>query len=174
LRFLRGWTWRMTSSRLLRRVALVRWRSERPPKRRFLQKPHSVTSQKTPFFVSWSRLHVVTVQRLPLSECQSEGYRQVCPGIRHNLCSATILSLPWKIFSVICGSQLVGCPLWRGHVSVIYQYNFCWSFQHRHARVEVPQGLVTILSRIPRLCGSVTNNSTWIRIGYRIYSLWRL
>jgi hypothetical protein len=24
-----------------------------------------------------------------------------------------------------------------------------------------------ILSRIPRLCGSVTNNSTWIRIGYR-------
>jgi hypothetical protein len=30
-----------------------------------------------------------------------------------------------------------------------------------------------ILSRIPRLCGSVTNNSTWIRIGYRIYSLWR-
>jgi hypothetical protein len=33
---------------------------------------------------------------------------------------------------------------------------------------------VCILSRIPRLCGSVTNNSTWIRIGYRIYSLWRL
>jgi hypothetical protein len=23
------------------------------------------------------------------------------------------------------------------------------------------------------VCGSVTNNSTWIRIGYRIYSLWR-
>jgi hypothetical protein len=22
--------------------------------------------------------------------------------------------------------------------------------------------------------GSVTNNSTWVRIGYRIYSLWRL
>jgi hypothetical protein len=32
---------------------------------------------------------------------------------------------------------------------------------------------VNILSRIPRMCGSVTNNSTWIRIGYRIYSLWR-
>jgi hypothetical protein len=31
---------------------------------------------------------------------------------------------------------------------------------------------VNILSRIPGLCGSVTNNSTWIRIGYRIYSLW--
>jgi hypothetical protein len=30
-----------------------------------------------------------------------------------------------------------------------------------------------IVSRVPRLCGSVTNNSTWIRIGYRIYSLWR-
>jgi hypothetical protein len=23
------------------------------------------------------------------------------------------------------------------------------------------------------MCGSVTDNSTWIRIGYRIYSLWR-
>jgi hypothetical protein len=23
------------------------------------------------------------------------------------------------------------------------------------------------------VCGSVTNNNTWIRIGYRIYSLWR-
>jgi hypothetical protein len=22
------------------------------------------------------------------------------------------------------------------------------------------------------VCGSVTNNSTWVRIGYRIYSLW--
>jgi hypothetical protein len=31
-----------------------------------------------------------------------------------------------------------------------------------------------ILSRIPRLCDSVTNNFTWIRIGYRIYSLRRL
>jgi hypothetical protein len=32
----------------------------------------------------------------------------------------------------------------------------------------------TILSHIPRLFGSiVTNNSTWIGIGYRIYSLWR-
>jgi hypothetical protein len=29
------------------------------------------------------------------------------------------------------------------------------------------------MSRIPGLCGSVTNNSTWVRIGYRIYSLWR-
>jgi hypothetical protein len=32
---------------------------------------------------------------------------------------------------------------------------------------------LSILSRLPRLCGSVTNNSTWVRIGYRIYSLWR-
>jgi hypothetical protein len=23
------------------------------------------------------------------------------------------------------------------------------------------------------VCGSVTNNNTWIRIGYRIYSLWK-
>jgi hypothetical protein len=23
------------------------------------------------------------------------------------------------------------------------------------------------------VCGSVTNNNTWVRIGYRIYSLWR-
>jgi hypothetical protein len=30
-----------------------------------------------------------------------------------------------------------------------------------------------ILLRIPGMCGSVTNNSTWIRIGYGIYSLWR-
>jgi hypothetical protein len=27
-----------------------------------------------------------------------------------------------------------------------------------------------ILSHIPGMCGSVTNKSTWIRIGYRIYS----
>jgi hypothetical protein len=33
---------------------------------------------------------------------------------------------------------------------------------------------IYILSRIPRLCGSVTNNSTTrVRIGYRIYSLRR-
>jgi hypothetical protein len=31
---------------------------------------------------------------------------------------------------------------------------------------------VIILSRATG-CGSVTNKSTWIRIGYRIYSLWR-
>jgi hypothetical protein len=31
-----------------------------------------------------------------------------------------------------------------------------------------------VLSHIPRLCGGVTNNSTTrVRIGYRIYSLWR-
>jgi hypothetical protein len=31
-----------------------------------------------------------------------------------------------------------------------------------------------ILSRIPRMCVVVwLNNSTWVRIGYRIYSLWR-
>jgi hypothetical protein len=29
-----------------------------------------------------------------------------------------------------------------------------------------------ILSHIPRMCG-VTNNTTRVRIGYRIYSLWR-
>jgi hypothetical protein len=34
--------------------------------------------------------------------------------------------------------------------------------------------LIYILSHVPRLCGSVTNNSTTrVRIGYRIYSLWR-
>jgi hypothetical protein len=33
---------------MLRRVALVR--TDVPPKRRFLQEPHDVTSQKTPFF----------------------------------------------------------------------------------------------------------------------------
>jgi hypothetical protein len=32
---------------------------------------------------------------------------------------------------------------------------------------------IYILSRIPGMCGSVTNNSTRVRIGYRIYSLWR-
>jgi hypothetical protein len=32
---------------------------------------------------------------------------------------------------------------------------------------------INILSRIPRLCGNVTNNTTMIRIGCRIYSLWR-
>jgi hypothetical protein len=39
----------MVSSGLLRRVALVR--TEVPPKRRFLQEPHGVTTQKTPFFI---------------------------------------------------------------------------------------------------------------------------
>jgi hypothetical protein len=32
---------------------------------------------------------------------------------------------------------------------------------------------VRILSHIPRLCGICDNILTWIRIGYRIYSLWR-
>jgi hypothetical protein len=42
------WLWRMLSSGKLRRVALVRMNI--PPKRRFLQEPHTVTSQKTAFF----------------------------------------------------------------------------------------------------------------------------
>jgi hypothetical protein len=61
-------TVRMASSGMLRRVTLVRadvhrflspwWRRHQvPPKRRFLQEPHGVTTQKTPFFlieiVSW-------------------------------------------------------------------------------------------------------------------------
>jgi hypothetical protein len=33
--------------------------------------------------------------------------------------------------------------------------------------------MTKILSRIPGMCGSVTSNNTWVRIGYRIYSLWR-
>jgi hypothetical protein len=62
--------WRMASSGMLRRVALVRtdvsevarlflvhrflspwWRRSVPPKRRFLQELHDVTSQKTQFFI---------------------------------------------------------------------------------------------------------------------------
>jgi hypothetical protein len=54
---------RMPFSGMLPRVALVRtdvsekhsaswrWRREIPPKRRFLQDPHGVTSQKTAFFI---------------------------------------------------------------------------------------------------------------------------
>jgi hypothetical protein len=30
-----------------------------------------------------------------------------------------------------------------------------------------------IVTYTRHMCGSVTNNSTWIRIGYRVYSLWR-
>jgi hypothetical protein len=33
--------------------------------------------------------------------------------------------------------------------------------------------MLYILSRVPRMGGSVTNNTTRVRIGYRIYSLWR-
>jgi hypothetical protein len=40
-------------------------------------------------------------------------------------------------------------------------------------RRSVKRVTIYILSRIPRLCVVVTNNSTWFRIGYRIYSLWR-
>jgi hypothetical protein len=89
LRFSRRWPWRIPSSGMLSRVALVRtdvseelgasifrvtrigelgtmlaaatflvhgllspwwWRRYVPPKRLFLQEPHGVTSQKTPFF----------------------------------------------------------------------------------------------------------------------------
>jgi hypothetical protein len=42
----------MVFSGLLRRVTLVRTDvSEVPPKRRFLQEPRGVTTQKTPFFI---------------------------------------------------------------------------------------------------------------------------
>jgi hypothetical protein len=44
------WQWRMPSSGMLRRVAFVR--NDVPSKRRFLQEPHGVTSQKTAFFPS--------------------------------------------------------------------------------------------------------------------------
>jgi hypothetical protein len=34
-------------------------------------------------------------------------------------------------------------------------------------------GQYNIVTYTRCVCGSVTNNSTWVRIGYRIYSLWR-
>jgi hypothetical protein len=40
--------------------------------------------------------------------------------------------------------------------------------------VKVHVHICNILSCVPQLsCGSMTNNSTWIQIGHRIYSLWR-
>jgi hypothetical protein len=32
---------------------------------------------------------------------------------------------------------------------------------------------IYIYCHVYQVCGSMTNNSTWVRIGYRIYSLWR-
>jgi hypothetical protein len=70
-------------------------------------------------------------------------------------CQATICE-PWPIhlfffiennFRKFRGFFIMWRPLWRVGVSLIYCH-------------------------VPGM-GSVTNNSTWIRIGYRIYSLWR-
>jgi hypothetical protein len=54
-----------------------------------------------------------------------------------------------------------------------FQYRY--STSHKHSgREETSLTSTYILSRIPRMCASVTNNSTTrVRIGYRIYSLWR-
>jgi hypothetical protein len=48
LRFSQRWLWRMPSSGMLRRVSFVC--TNVPSKRRLLQEPHSLTSQKTAFY----------------------------------------------------------------------------------------------------------------------------
>jgi hypothetical protein len=58
---------------------------------------------------------------------------------------------------------------------ILYNITFA---RHTHARMEEIsiQGNIfpIILSHIPGVCGGVTNNTTTrVRIGYRIYSLWR-
>jgi hypothetical protein len=118
--------WRMPSSEMLCRVALVR--TNAPPKRRFLQEPQGVTSQRTAFFivtaVKTSYLtSVIFVYLLPVSPCclpQTES------GQYHNL-------LPWTIGQQVYlngVTYLSKYVKWSG-VGVGFHYGFtssgqCW------------------------------------------------
>jgi hypothetical protein len=63
----------MVSSGLLRRVALVR--TDVSEERRFLQEPHFVTTQKTPFFI-------VEIQRSKKPDCSGLSRRRKLPSKR--------------------------------------------------------------------------------------------
>jgi hypothetical protein len=77
----------MTSSGMLRHVALVR--TGVPPKRLFLQERHSVTSQKTAFFMIFSCLKVK--QRLCSSNCKQTNWSmRAVPGGHSHRTSFTV------------------------------------------------------------------------------------
>jgi hypothetical protein len=82
----------------------------------------------------------------------------------------------------------MGHPLWRETGSVVY--GCCWPSTAQYFTGLIPTGLMTIFYCLnfetspklenngPVYChvlrvGRVTNNTTRVRIGYRIYSLWR-
>jgi hypothetical protein len=69
------------------------------------------------------------------------------------------------------------CPLssslyssWPLHLYVGISHGSDLNGQGAHFLL-VPQ--VNIVTYTGYVCGSVTSNNTWVRIGYRIYSLWR-
>jgi hypothetical protein len=51
-------------------------------------------------------------------------------------------------------------------------WNSFRTLQETHYVFSTEPSRLMLLSRTTG-CGSVTNNSTWVRIRYRIYSLWR-
>jgi hypothetical protein len=164
LRFSRRWLWRMPSSGMLRRVALVRtdisegrsssqrgllvtanvvhrllspwwWRRYIPTKRRFLQEPHGVTSQRTAFFFA----SVLTTPSRGWSkgtgglQAEPDG---LCPGERCETASRWLRRAEYFLFFCAKLAALVlptlqlrhfGHVLGRTTFTLLEQEKYSWS-----------------------------------------------
>jgi hypothetical protein len=75
---------------LVRRFLSPWWRRRQvPPKRRFLQEPHGVTTQKTPFFM----VTAVKTTRLTSAFCIIRPSIKAEAGLRSTLCCKKILKV---------------------------------------------------------------------------------
>jgi hypothetical protein len=108
-----------------------------PPKRRFIQEPHGVTTQTTPFFTTtifWRRLtpdwtslrHSRTWSPESKSVMlRSTASRQVGLGVR-----LPLGPMPrFLLLSDSCTFDDVERPFWRKNLSVVY--NSCWSLSQQ-------------------------------------------
>jgi hypothetical protein len=71
----------------------TRWRRHVPPKRRFLEEPHGITSQKTAFFI------VTVVKTSNLT--QFSDMSMICTGSRYSF----VLIEGWKVMGHVCDKQ---------------------------------------------------------------------
>jgi hypothetical protein len=142
--------------------------------RRFLQEPHGVTSQETVFFIvtAMKTSNLIKRRNFPtdavnLSDFPRQQNRET------NFCATDRPKSPAPSTQALLGNtaqQPVSCVGALLHSnSLLHFWAGSMNSIPSHPTTTIP---FLILSRATD--GSVTNNSTRVRIGHRIYSLWRL